>query len=141
MRPLIHGMLCGLLLSGSAWAKHWHDDDKHWDKHRSHHDDDGRDVDHRADGCHFGPGEVHVISEYYAPQYRSLPPGLEKKLYRTGRLPPGWEKRMKPLPVVVERQMVPVPNGYRRGIIDGYAVMYIPQTQVVIDVVAVFGPR
>jgi hypothetical protein len=56
-----------------------------------------------------------VITEYYAPRYRSLAPGLQKKLYRTGHLPPGWERRMQPMPVVVEQQLVPVPQGYRRG--------------------------
>lgn len=46
---------------------------------------------------------------------------------------------MQPMPVVVEQQLVPVPQGYRRGYIDGYAVVYNPSTQIVIDFVAVFG--
>ena len=141
MRLMIPVMLSGLLLSGPVWAKHWHDDDKHWNKHSRQADHDDRDFDHHADSCYFQPRDVRVISEYYAPRYRNLPPGLEKKLYRTGRLPPGWEKKVQPLPVVVERQMVPVPSGYRRGIIDGYAVLYNPGTQVIIDVTAVFGLR
>jgi hypothetical protein len=82
-----------------------------------------------------------VISDYYAPRYRRLPPGLAKKYARTGHLPPGWEKRVEPLPVVVERQLIALPDGYRRGIIDGQAVIYLPRTQVVIDVVGLFGPR
>ena len=65
----------------------------------------------------------------------------EKKLYRTGHLPPGWERKMEPLPLVVERQLVPLPGGYRRGVIDGYAVVYSPRTRVIIDVTALFGPR
>jgi len=36
-------------------------------------------------------------------------------------------------------QIVPIPSDYRRGIIDGYVVLYNPRTQVVIDVTAVFG--
>jgi hypothetical protein len=46
---------------------------------------------------------------------------------------------MEPLPVVVERELEPLPPGYRRGYIDGSVVVYSPQTQVMIDVVAVFG--
>jgi hypothetical protein len=40
---------------------------------------------------------------------------------------------------VVERQLVPVPVGYRRGIIDGFAVVYSPRTGVIVDVTALFG--
>ena len=47
----------------------------------------------------FSPREVYVIREYYAPRHRTLPPGLQKKFYRTGQLPPGWQKRLEPFPV------------------------------------------
>ncbi len=45
----------------------------------------------------FSTGERSTIQNYY----RNLPPGLQKKLRRTGELPPGWEKKVnvgKPLP-------------------------------------------
>ncbi len=142
MKPLVYVILSGLLMSGAAWAEHWHDDEDHWKKHDKHHDDgDDREYDHRTRGCYFQPQEIRVISDYYAPRYRNLPPGLQKKVMRTGHLPPGWERRMEPLPVVVERELVPVPMGYRRGFIDGFAVVYNPRSQIVIDVVATFGPR
>jgi hypothetical protein len=137
MNPLVRCLLLGALLSNPIFAKHWHEDDDHWNKH-SHHDDDDRDFDHRAGNCYFGPGEVRVISEYYGPHSRNLPPGLQKKLYRTGHLPPGWQKRMQPFPVVVEQQLAPVPVGYSRGFIDGYAVVYNPRTQIIVDITAVF---
>src|SRR5262245_18275333 len=87
VRPMV---VSGLLLSTSAWAKHWHEEEGHWDKHVKHHDNrDERDFDHHADGCHFQPRDVRVIGEYYAPRYRRLPPGLEKKYYGTGRLQQG----------------------------------------------------
>jgi hypothetical protein len=130
--------LLALLMSGTPATKHWHDDDDHGKKHEKHrHDDDDRDFDHRADGCLFAPRDVRVITDYYAPRYRSLPPGLQKKLYRTGHLPPGWERKIEPFPVVVERQLVPLPRGYRRGVIDGYAVVYDPGTRVIVDVAVV----
>jgi hypothetical protein len=139
MRPLICLIFSGLLLNGPLAAKHWHEDQKHWNKHANHDDNDDHGYKHQAKGCYFEPRETRVITQYYAPRRSELPPGLQKKLYRSGRLPPGWERRMQPLPVVVERQLSPVPAGYSRGYMDGYAVVYSPRTQVVIDIVAVFG--
>jgi len=83
---------------------------------------------------YFTPGRVQVIREYYGPQSRSLPPGLQKKLYRTGQLPPGWQKKVRPFPIVVERRLGPLPSYYRRGVMDNYAVVYDPRRNVIIDV-------
>ncbi|MGE5243275.1 MAG: hypothetical protein ACM3SQ_03500 [Betaproteobacteria bacterium] len=140
MRLMLGILLLSLLPATAATAKpkHWHDDQKHWNKHWRGHDDDD-DVDHRAASCYFEPRDVRIMREYYEPRYRSLPPGLAKKYYRTGHLPPGWERKMEALPVDVERQLVVLPRGYRRGYIDGSVVVYSPRTQVVIDVVALFG--
>ena len=85
---------------------------------------------------HFSTGNVRVIREHYAPRYRQLPPGLQKKYARTGQLPPGWEKRMEPLPVAIEREMPRLPDGYRRGVIDGHAV--ITRGGTIIDVAVLF---
>jgi hypothetical protein len=57
---------------------------------------------------------------------------------RTGQLPPGWIKKIEPLPVEVERRMVVLPPEYRRGYIDGTVVVYSPKTHVAIDIAAVF---
>jgi len=73
---------------------------------------------------YFRDRDVVVIREYYRPTFRALPPGLQKKYARTGYLPPGWAKRMRPVPVYIERDMVRLPQGYRRGVIDGRAVVY-----------------
>lgn len=86
----------------------------------------------------FSTGDVEVIREYYRPRYRALPPGLQKKYARTGQLPPGWQKKMEPLAPEVERRLVLLPAGYRRGIVDGQAVIINDRTQVLIDVAAVF---
>ena len=136
MRLMLSVLVVSLLPATSAIAKpkHWHEDAKHrnWEAR-----DDDRDV-HRGPPCYFERQDVRIIREYYEPRARSLPPGLAKKLYRTGHLPPGWEKRMEPLPVVVERQLVVLPPEYRRGYIDGSVVVYSPRTHVVIDVAALF---
>jgi hypothetical protein len=125
MRParnkafLVSALLSTLLVSAPAWAK---------PKHQ-----------HHSGFCYFGDKDVEVLGTYYAPQVRSLPPGLAKKYARTGKLPPGWEKKLQPIPVVVEQRLAPVPVGYRRGYVDGFAVVYNPRTGLMIDVVALFG--
>jgi hypothetical protein len=141
-RLVIPLITVGLMASSSASAKHWHEDEKHWKEHARHEDQDDRGFDHRdhgAKGCYFQPRDTRIVTQYYAPRYRDLPPGLQMKIYRNRRLPPGWERRLQPMPVMVERQLVPLPTGYARGYIDGYAVVYSPSTRVVVDVVAVFG--
>jgi hypothetical protein len=132
-------LLLSMLPASPAAAKHWHEDHKHWNKHGKTHDDDERHVDHYVASCYFQPHDVRIIREYYEPRYRSLPPGLAKKYHRTGHLPPGWKKKIQPLPVAVERQLVVLPPGYRRGHIDGSIVVYSPRTQVMIDVVTLLG--
>ncbi|HEX2454923.1 MAG TPA: hypothetical protein VHI99_14575 [Vicinamibacterales bacterium] len=91
-----------------------------------------------AVSVHFSTGEQRVIREYYTPRYKSLPPGLQKKVARGGALPPGWQKKMQPFPVEVERRLEPLPRGYSRGVIDGHAVIYSTQSHTVIDVAVLF---
>jgi hypothetical protein len=86
----------------------------------------------------FSTDDIRVIREYYAPRYRSLPPGLQKKYARTGQLPPGWQKKIEPFDPVVERRLVALPTGYRRGIVDGRAVIMDDRTHVMIDMAVVF---
>ena len=85
---------------------------------------------------HFSTGNVRVLREHYASRYRQLPPGLKKKYARTGQLPPGWETKMEPLPVAIERDLPRLPDGYRRGVIDGHAV--ITRGGTIIDVAVLF---
>jgi hypothetical protein len=139
MKLMLSVLLLSLLPAVPAVAKHWHEDGKSGKKHAKSADWKGDDREGDHAGCYFRRQDVRVIREYYAPRYRSLPPGLAKKFYRTGHLPPGWEKKMKPLPVSVERELVVLPRGYRRGYIDGAVVVYSPRSQVMIDIVAVFG--
>jgi hypothetical protein len=109
----------------------------------------GRRDKHSEERVERGParGEVHVVFSradvgvlrgYYAPRYRNLPPGLQKKLARTGHLPPGWERRVEPFPVIVERRLVVLPADYRRGVIDGNAVIYSPRSGIIIDATVLF---
>jgi hypothetical protein len=112
-----------LSVATPAEAKSGHKRDKH-----------DRVAEERVVHVGFAPYDVRVIREYYAPRYRRLPPGLQKKYMRTGQLPPGWQRRFEPLPLVVERRLVVLPHGYRRGIIEGHAIIFNPGTHVIVDV-------
>jgi hypothetical protein len=86
----------------------------------------------------FSGGDSRIVREYYAPRYRRLPPGLRKKYSRTGHLPPGWQRKMQPLPWAVERRLGVLPRDYRRGVIDDHAVIYAPRTGIIIDATVLF---
>lgn len=86
----------------------------------------------------FASGDVAILRTHYAPRYRDLPPGLQKKVARGRQLPPGWQKKFEAFPRVVERQLQPLPRGYQRGVIDGHAVIYNSRTNVVVDLAVLF---
>ena len=98
------------------------------------HGHDVRPIDRRDRARYFAPGDLRLLRGCYRPRYHELPPGLQKKLYRTGRLPPGWERKMRPFPWRVERRLVGLPPYYRRGFLDRYAVVYYPRTRVIVDI-------
>ena len=83
----------------------------------------------------WAPREIEVIKAHYAPQYRNLPPGLQRKVARGGSLPPGWEKKMQAFPSNVEKGLLPLPSGYSRGVFEGHAVIY--NNGVVVDIFAI----
>jgi hypothetical protein len=130
MKRLVYAALATLLLAVPANAG---DHGNGHGKHKKDHDAEPA----RTEVIVFTTHDTAVIREYYAPQRRSLPPGLQKKYERTGHLPPGWEKKMRPMPVVVERQLPPLPPGYHRGVFDGHAVIYRPGGTI-IDATVIF---
>jgi len=124
----------------SAFGFFDHDHEGHGkDKGRGHQDDDADGDEDRSH--HPEPGHLRyfrledraLLSRYYPVQ--SLPPGLRKKYARTGTLPPGWQKRVQPLPVIVVHQLPPPPRNCERGYVDGYAVEYDRTTRVIVDAV------
>ena len=136
MNRLVAVTLVGLLLGGAVLTaeKSGNKAKKRKDAHHTVVHDRGSNVNvHVA----FGTREVEVIRAHYAPRYRNLPPGLAKKYARTGQLPPGWQKKMEPFPVVVERELVALPAGYRRGVFEGHAVIY-NSSGMIIDVAVLF---
>ena len=132
MKPCAFVMTACLLLGGAGVAAG--EPEQGRGKHRSSYDSGG--VQGQV-SIVFSTQDVQIIRHHYAPRYRNLPKGLQKKLARTGQLPPGWQKKMEPFPVALERQLVALPSGYRRGVIDGHAVIYRPGG-VIIDATVVF---
>jgi hypothetical protein len=139
MKRLICIVLGWLLIQATLSAAPSHDknkDKRGGPKHSARTDDR---TDTRV-GVHiaFGRADVTIIREHYAARYRNLPPGLRKKVARGGQLPPGWQKKYEPFPVAVERRLTPLSPEYRRGVIDGHAVIYNTRTNVIIDVAVLF---
>jgi hypothetical protein len=135
VKSLLSIMVAGALLGGTVFADHAEARDKkrghgrevryeRYDSRYYRDSHDYRDDRHYRDNRYYRDRDVVVIRDYYRPYYRPLPPGLQKKYYRAGYLPPGWAKRVRPVPVYVERELVVVPHGYHRGLIDGHAVVY-----------------
>jgi hypothetical protein len=91
-----------------------------------------------TESLRFAAEDIRIIRTRYAPRYRNLPPGLQKKYERSGQLPPGWQKKMEPLPVEIERTLPPLPSGYRRGVIEGHAVIYHSGAGTIVDVAVLF---
>jgi hypothetical protein len=140
MRSLICATVAGLLLGGTIAAAPSPQGGgrKHPQQERRTGDTStGSDV---GVGVHltFGKADVVILRDHYAPRYRSLPPGLQKKVARGRPLPPGWQKKFEPFPVALERQLPPLPRDHRRGVIDGHAVIYNSRTNVIIDAAVLF---
>jgi hypothetical protein len=87
---------------------------------------------------HFSLAEEQVLREYYALRYRSLPPGLQKKVERGEQLPRGWRKKIEPFPFEIEKRLAPMPRDCRRGVVDGHAVIYRTGSERIIDVTVLF---
>ncbi len=93
------------------------------------HDKRERDDDDRR---YFRREDYAVVQRYYEGP-RDLPPGLRKKYYRTGRLPPGWEKKMRPFPPELVRVLPPLPPNCGRAYVDGVAIVYDRKTRIILD--------
>jgi hypothetical protein len=119
---------------------HGHDRDDsenhgHGRGHEKHKDYYDRDHEHRR---YLPQQDYRYLSQYYDGP-RNLPPGLQKKYYRTGILPSGWQKRFRPMPPVLLERLPPVPAYYQRGYLDGYAVVVDPRTRVIVDAIDIAG--
>jgi hypothetical protein len=93
----------------------------------------------------FSTREVTIITDWFRTnrsnlppglaKRETLPPGLEKQLQKNGHLPPGLEKKYVALPIELERQLSPIPTGYRRVVIGGNVITMEPVTGVIYDII------
>ena len=91
-------------------------------------EDQGGDHDSR----YFRREDYGSVRRYYTGP-RDLPRGLRKKYSRTGKLPPGWQKKIQPFPPELVRVLPPPPPNCERGYIDGAAVVYDRRTRIILD--------
>ncbi len=134
MQPLLCVTLASLLLGSAAVSAEQNQRSKQVNQKATH----DRAVVQGEVRVVFSTGDAKLIHEHYAPQYRHLPPGMSKKLVRTGTLPPGWQKKMQPFPPALARRLGPVPDGFHRGVINGQAVIYNSRTHAIMDVTVLF---
>jgi hypothetical protein len=116
------------LVTAALFAKD-HDDDRGKHRRNGHHDEDH---EGDRDSRHFRREDYGAVQRYYGGP-RDLPPGLRKKYYRTGKLPPGWERKMRPFPPELVRVLPPPPPNCQFGYIDGVAVVYDRKTRIILD--------
>lgn len=91
-----------------------------------------------GNSVYFRQQDYGPVANYYQGP-RNLPPGLAKKYYRTGTLPPGWEKKLRPFPPMLVQQLPPPPPNCAMGYIDGQAVVYDRTTRVIVDSIDLIG--
>jgi hypothetical protein len=98
-----------------------------------------------AAGVVFLPGDIRLIRAHFGPggsglppglaKKDSLPPGLQKQLRRKGTLPPGLQKKVVDLPPSLEGRLSPLPPGYRRVMVDRWAMIIATATNVIWDII------
>lgn len=151
MRALTFVMLVGVLLGGATIGaseasadgrkdrgyRHARDDDRDDRRYGRGDWDDDDDRHGRRDRRYFSGRDVRIIRGYYGPRVRYAHPRACRHYHRARHLPHGWHRRVRPIPVYVERELIVLPHGYRRGIIDGHAVVYNSRG-LIIDVAVLF---
>ena len=138
MKRLVGAMLVGFLLGGTVAETSQDKGKKKAQTQPATYEKSGKPEAHVSLQLVFGRADVVTLRDHYSPRYRNLPPGLYRKVARGGQLPPGWRKKFEPFPVEVDRRLPPLPSGYRRGVIEGHAVIYNSRTNVIVDVAVLF---
>ena len=96
---------------------------------------------------HFGKAvftvkEQRIVREYFRTEQadlprglakrKSLPPGLQKQLHKTGHLPPGLEKHR--MPSDLEARLPKYHGPYERTIVGNDLILLDPKTGLILDV-------
>ena len=93
----------------------------------------------------FSDGELQAIHAFYRESQprrgggmgggrQGLPPGIAKNLERGKALPPGLQTAS--LPVSLEENLPPAPDGYERIVVDAKILLVETATRLIADVIA-----
>ncbi|MBY0373130.1 MAG: hypothetical protein K2Q23_04000 [Bryobacteraceae bacterium] len=94
----------------------------------------------------FSPDDIRIIAGFYGPgtgnlppglakRGGNLPPGLQKQLVRNGQLPPGLQKKLTPFPPALNQQLPPLGAGYRRVLVDRWALLVADASNLILDTI------
>jgi len=83
MRIIGYIILISILCTGTVWAKK--------PEHAGKGKKEKNQNKYQKNNKNFSSNDSSVVNSYY----ENLPPGLQKKMKRTGELPPGWKKKVK----------------------------------------------
>ena len=65
-----------------------------------------------------------------------LPPAVQQQLAKNGKLPPGLEGKLEPLPPVLETTLPKLPKGHRRIIVGGNLILLDETTSFIVDIIS-----
>ena len=79
-----------------------------------------------------------IIRNHYAPAVPQPAAGTAEESGARGAAAARLAEEVRAVPVVVERRLPVLPPEYRRGVIDGHAVIYNTRSHVIVDVAVLF---
>jgi hypothetical protein len=124
-----------LFLTGAP-AHHWHDDAARVQTVVAGDIQAGASRVGEVADCLLPPLDVVIVHRYYISE-RHRQHRLYSRPARGAALPRGWERRLQPLPVVVDRRLSMLPGGLRRAVLDGTLVVYDEKNERIADAVAI----
>jgi hypothetical protein len=71
----------------------------------------------------------------------SVPADLEKQLEKKATVPSGLQSSLQPLPDALEKQLMPLPVGFRRVVVGGNVILINQVTRSIVDIVRAAIPR
>lgn len=125
------GFLCLPVVSAYAYTPQEHNDHAQAEHGRNN---------ERTPQYHFRSQDTQRLRQHYnQTNYRhDVNASHRAHLVRGSHLPNGWHEHMHALPPQYVRELPPPPQGYLIGYYDGYAVVYSPDTGVILEVVNVY---
>ena len=98
----------------------------------------------------FGSDEVRLIRQWFGhgpnleglppglAKRETLPPGLQRQLYRNGTLPPGLQNKVHHLPLDLEGRLPSKRAGLSRIVIGDSVILIEETTRLIMDIVSLF---